>query len=44
MLKEIIENKMKGKIPRGRPRKGMLGELNKGSYIDINIVWQKIDR
>ena len=32
LLKEVIEGKMEGKRPRGRPRIGMLDELKKGSY------------
>ena len=35
LLKEVIEGKMEGKRPRGRPRIGMLDELKKGSYVDI---------
>ena len=35
LLKEVVEGKMEGKRPRGRPRKGMLDELKKGSYIDM---------
>ena len=35
LLKEVFEGKMEGKRPRGRPRMGMLGELKKGSYIDM---------
>ena len=32
LLKEVIEGRMEGKRPRGRPRKGMIDELKEGSY------------
>jgi hypothetical protein len=32
LLREVIEGKMEGKRPRGRPRIGMLEELKEGSY------------
>ena len=32
LLREVIEGKMDGKRPRGRPRIGMLEELKDGSY------------
>ena len=34
-MKEVIEGKMEGKRPRGRPRIEMLDELKKGSYVDM---------
>ena len=35
LLREVIEGRMEGKRPRGRPRIGMLEELKKGSFRDI---------
>ena len=35
LLKEVIEGKMEGRRPRGRPRIGMLDELKEGSYTDM---------
>jgi len=35
LLKEVMEGKMVGKRPRGRPRTGMLEELKEGSYGDM---------
>ena len=32
LLREVIEGKMEGKKPRGRPRMGMLEELKEGSF------------
>jgi len=32
LLRDVIEGKMLGKRPRGRPRIGMLNELKEGSY------------
>jgi len=32
LLRDVIEGKMHGKRPRGRPRIGMLNELKEGSY------------
>jgi hypothetical protein len=35
LLKEVMEGKLVGKRPRGRPRMGMLEELKEGSYCDM---------
>ena len=35
MLREVMEGKMEGKRPRGRPRRGMLQELMETSYVDM---------
>jgi len=35
LLREVMEGKMEGKRPRGRPRMGMLQELLEGSYGDM---------
>ena len=35
LLKEVIEGKLEGKRPTGRPRIRMLDELKKGSYVDM---------
>jgi len=32
LLRDVIEGKMQGKRPRGRPRIGMFYELKEGSY------------
>ena len=35
LLKEVIEGKLEGKRPRGRPKIRILDELKKGSYVDM---------
>jgi hypothetical protein len=35
LLKEVIEDRMEGKIIRGRPRLGMLDDLITHSYVDM---------
>ena len=35
LLREVMEGRMVGKRPRGRPRVGMLNELYDGSYGDM---------
>ena len=36
LLREVIEGKMEGRRPRGRPRMGMLEELKEGSsFVDM---------
>ena len=35
LLREVIEGRMEGKRPRGRPRIGMLDELKEGSFGDM---------
>jgi len=33
LLKQVIEGRMEGKRPRGRPRMGMIDDLKEGSYV-----------
>jgi len=33
LLKKVIEGRMQGKRPRGRPRMGMIDDLKEGSYV-----------
>ena len=35
LLKEVMEGKMEGKRPKGRPRMGMLEELLEGSFLNM---------
>ena len=35
LLRDVIEGRMEGKRPRGRPRIGMIRKLMKGSYITM---------
>jgi exonuclease III len=35
LLKLVLEGRMDGKRPRGRPRIGMIDELKEGSYVDM---------
>ena len=35
LLKEVIEGRMEGSKPRGRPRLGMLDDLITSSYVDM---------
>ena len=35
LLKVVLEGRMEGKRPRGRPRMGMIDELIEGSYGDM---------
>jgi hypothetical protein len=35
LLKLVIERRMLGKKPRGRPRLGMIDDLKEGSYTDM---------
>ena len=35
LLKEVIEGRMEGSRPRGRPRLGMLDDLITSSYVDM---------
>jgi len=34
LLKRVLEGRMEGKKPRGRPRMGMIDDLNEGSYTE----------
>jgi len=35
LLKQVLEGRMEGKKPRGRPRMGMIDDLKEGSYIEM---------
>ena len=35
LFRDVMEGKMEGKRPRGRPRIGMLEELKEGSYVTM---------
>ena len=35
LLKLVLEGRMEGKRPRGRPRIGMIDELKEGSYVSM---------
>ena len=35
LLKEVMEGRMEGRRPKGRPRIGMLEELKEGSYANM---------
>ena len=35
LLREVIEGRMEGRRPRGRPRKGMLDEIMTSSYVEM---------
>jgi len=35
LLKQVLEGRMEGKRPRGRPRFGMIDDLKEGSYVKM---------
>ena len=35
LLKQVLEGRMEGKRPRGRPRMGMIDDIKEGSYVKM---------
>jgi len=35
LLKQVLEGRMEGKRPKGRPRFGMIDGLKEGSYVEM---------
>ena len=43
LLRDVMERRMMGKRPRGRPRAGMMDELMEGSYVKMKRRAERIE-